>query len=719
MKLKLKALLASLVLLPALAWGQVTPVIPNNTVLGNSSGSTGAPTALTALPLTVQTNGSVYVTNSPYNAKCDGSTDDTAAIQLAVNHFSGGQGNVRLPDNSTCKITYTVAVPYSGVRIIGGGYSSTQIQFNPSITLSGLAATNTAGAFSCTTCAGIAVGETITLSGSAGGTGSISGYANPTTYYVSAATNGTPGSLTLKALPASTLTAPTALVTTVGTVTMTPALASVSAFRFGLGQGAEIFRQALIGVAFTSSDTTFTKTAVELIDTGGFVLQDVYVSLGGAGQWTGGAAVFPDTQAGSIGLRTRGRDAGNVTDFFSYADRHIVISPNPDSSIFSLDHFNFHNFYPGSGTISSPNVWVDSGVTWTNNSFDGRQAWVGGTYGVYYNDTTSIAASYNNAFYNVRWEQATNSAGYLGYFASTVSQLQSFTFNNSRVATGTTSGGIFCRSCFNFYADTFTYNQAGVAFNFDSTDFNTEWKNANLNSSATISMTTQTLLQATYLFNSATIPADAVWGNTTVGQPSTIAGATLAVSAQAYSQQPFWGVNGFGFSVGAETLRDTTSTGTIAKEALHAFGVGSLASTNAGVTVTNIDNLYIAAPLASTNVTGTYLWSLDTAGGILDGGPLVSGGTVFNIASGTGACATSGSKNGGVQSGDFQCTGTTGASTITLTLAATIKAYSCWGRDITTPTTVTQTGAKSTTSVTLTLTSVAANDVIQFGCLGY
>lgn len=100
-------------------------------------------------------------------------------------------------------------------------------------------------------------------------------------------------------------------------------------------------------------------------------------------------------------------------------------------------------------------------------------------------------------------------------------------------------------------------------------------------------------------------------------------------------------------------------------------------------------------------------------------GTFLSSGTPFTVASGTGACATTSTVVGGPQSGKFTCTGTTGASTATLTLSAATHEYTCWGRDITTPTTLTQTGAVSTTSVTLTMTAVATNDVIQFGCLGY
>ena len=107
-------------------------------------------------------------------------------------------------------------------------------------------------------------------------------------------------------------------------------------------------------------------------------------------------------------------------------------------------------------------------------------------------------------------------------------------------------------------------------------------------------------------------------------------------------------------------------------------------------------------------------------GGVLQvGSPLSSGGTKFSVASGTGACLTTANTAGGNQAGQFQCTGISGASTVTLTLGATSNSYSCWGRDITTATTLTQTGAVSATSVTFKMTSVTTNDFIQFGCLGY
>ena len=127
----------------------------------------------------------------------------------------------------------------------------------------------------------------------------------------------------------------------------------------------------------------------------------------------------------------------------------------------------------------------------------------------------------------------------------------------------------------------------------------------------------------------------------------------------------------------------------------------------------------------TSSVGGNSVWSgsLAITGSTLAQGALTesfgaeSVGSVYTIASGTGACATTSTKVGGSMAGNFTCTGTTGASTVTLTLNAQgSTGVACFGRDVTTPTTVTQTGAISLTSVTLTLTSVSANDVIQFAC---
>jgi hypothetical protein len=81
------------------------------------------------------------------------------------------------------------------------------------ITLTGVTITGTAGQFSCSAAsATLRVGNTITISGTFGGTGSITGYSNPTTYIISA----TNGSTTFTLVNVST---GAAIVTTTGTPT--------------------------------------------------------------------------------------------------------------------------------------------------------------------------------------------------------------------------------------------------------------------------------------------------------------------------------------------------------------------------------------------------------------------------------------------------------------------------------------------------------------------
>jgi hypothetical protein len=73
----------------------------------------------------------------------------------------------------------------------------------------------TSGAFTCTS-ADIYVGDYVTISGTLGGTGSITGYANPTTYKISAVTGGSAGARTGFTL---TTVAGGGLATTAGTPT--------------------------------------------------------------------------------------------------------------------------------------------------------------------------------------------------------------------------------------------------------------------------------------------------------------------------------------------------------------------------------------------------------------------------------------------------------------------------------------------------------------------
>ena len=60
------------------------------------------------------------VTRAPYGAKCDGSTDDTAAIQAALTAASAARGSVFLPDGRSCKVSTLNMNTFTGVSVIGG-----------------------------------------------------------------------------------------------------------------------------------------------------------------------------------------------------------------------------------------------------------------------------------------------------------------------------------------------------------------------------------------------------------------------------------------------------------------------------------------------------------------------------------------------------------------------------------------------------------------------
>lgn len=86
---------------------------------------------------------------------------------------------------------------------------------------------------------------------------------------------------------------------------------------------------------------------------------------------------------------------------------------------------------------------------------------------------------------------------------------------------------------------------------------------------------------------------------------------------------------------------------------------------------------------------------------------------------GTGACATITSQGGGLIAGTFKCTGTTGASTVTMTNSGTPanippNGWQCMGSDTTTAAVGNQTAPVATTSCKLNFTSVTANDVITY-----
>jgi len=109
-------------------------------------------------------------------------------------------------------------------------------------TLSGVAITGTAGQFSCTASTyTLVVGQSVTISGTYGGTGSISGYTSPTKYYI-VATNGS-----------TTFT----LSTTVGGAGVTTTAGTPTGLTYsGAGGGTAVFASYLLHIG-SAANTTF------------------------------------------------------------------------------------------------------------------------------------------------------------------------------------------------------------------------------------------------------------------------------------------------------------------------------------------------------------------------------------------------------------------------------------------------------------------------------
>jgi hypothetical protein len=138
-----------------------------------------------------------------------------------------------------------------------------------------------------------------------------------------------------------------------------------------------------------SPDHTFVKTAIKLIDIGDMAVSGLY--------W----AVWSDVTFNSVGLQTNGRQTSSFHDLRNFANIPIDIQPNPNSAL-AADHFHFWNLYL-SPADTQPAIRAGN-MLFTNTTFDGFQAWVGGTHGFYYNALSSAGRGTNLSFYNVRTE---------------------------------------------------------------------------------------------------------------------------------------------------------------------------------------------------------------------------------------------------------------------------------------------------------------------------
>lgn len=202
-----------------------------------------------------------------------------------------------------------------------------------------------------------------------------------------------------------------------------------------------LFQGSVSGISFYSTDSTYEKIAIDMLDTSGYLIDDIVVggsvvAVPGSTFWSGGAG-------GSIALRTQGREACVLSRLYMYADRPIVIAVNPNNSI-SIDHFHFTDLYLAASDY--PCITVDTGVNLTQVTFDGYQIWAVGTYGFYWNDTTTVGVSIGLHFNHVRTEQGTDNTAWQFYISHNYG-LQNVTFD--QIYGGSDRNGYYLRKCEN------------------------------------------------------------------------------------------------------------------------------------------------------------------------------------------------------------------------------------------------------------------------------
>lgn len=132
--------------------------MPANTIKGNNTASTANALDLTVAQAKTLLGVSVSVTDPAFGAVCDGSADDTTAIQNAINSLPASGGTVLFPV-ANCKITNTIQI---------GNGNSTTLSTKRGVILRGVGNPSTPafflGGWTVTT------GPKLTWAGSAGGT---------------------------------------------------------------------------------------------------------------------------------------------------------------------------------------------------------------------------------------------------------------------------------------------------------------------------------------------------------------------------------------------------------------------------------------------------------------------------------------------------------------------------------------------------------------------
>jgi hypothetical protein len=215
--------------------------------------------------------------------------------------------------------------------------------------------------------------------------------------------------------------------------------------------------------------------------------------------------------------------------------------------------------------------------------------------------------------------------------------------------------------------------------------------------------------------------APTIFGNDALSPAGTAYFAKVINSNGQTVWQPQQGISIGGSSFNFNTALPTSAGVILANAVLQnpsasqtITGFGLTLAASAPLTVSGTASLNGGGALNGSFSGPTTLTGITT----LNSGPVAAGAAA--TLTGTGACATITTQSGGSWAGSAKCTGTTGASTLTIAPGTTApNGWVCDVWDETTRANVFQQTSHSPTNCILTVTSVTQNDVFVFKTVAF
>lgn len=259
---------------------------------------------------------------------------------------------------------------------------------------------------------------------------------------------------------------------------------TASVFKFD-GTLATLAQNSLKGFGFTSSDTTFQKVMLELIDVEEFEGKDLASSTG---SWVGNT---------SIGILVQGRQFVKLQDLTLSTNLPIYVDENPTVNL-DADFLTIENAVL-TATNTNANIYFATSTYLSNTKIDHVSCNLGG-HCIYW-EGGSLTTSHGVYISGVRWEQSTNATGYMLFLnGPTRSIIVDDLYG------GVLNRGVYIRNSSYVNLRNIHYVGTGVALDVDSTVAELSWFNCYWGAGASSSITGLTLVWAGNVSVESTVP---------------------------------------------------------------------------------------------------------------------------------------------------------------------------------------------------------------------